>query len=226
MIGMPAIVIGHEGNSRVADLGLSRQFSFLKVGHSNDRHAPRTIDLGFSSRRERRSFHAQIGSAPVNGDSVDGGSSCFFEHVAEVSTYRIGKTSMGGYSVTKESGCAVASAVKELVWQDYVQRLQLLFEGADRARRDDPFHAQQFHAVDVGPEWDFSGNQPVALSVPGQKCHARSAQLTKDEVIRGATKRRVYRDLFYLGERCHLVYSTSAYDPDLRLSHSESPPSV
>ena len=40
VIGMPAVVVGHQRHRRVADLGFARELGLLQVGHADDVRAP------------------------------------------------------------------------------------------------------------------------------------------------------------------------------------------
>src|SRR5260370_1814403 len=71
---MPAVVIGHQRHRCITELGLAREFRFLKIGHADDRHTPRAIDLGFSPCRKRGTFHADVGASTMNGDPRESGS--------------------------------------------------------------------------------------------------------------------------------------------------------
>ena len=69
VIRMPAIVIGHHGDSDVADLGLARELGFLEIGHADHVHAPASIQIRFGQRRKRRPLHAQIRAALLDADA-------------------------------------------------------------------------------------------------------------------------------------------------------------
>ena len=66
VIGMPAVVVGHERHRRVADLRFARELGFLQVGHADDVRAPRAIQVRLGKRRELRALHAHIGAAAVH----------------------------------------------------------------------------------------------------------------------------------------------------------------
>ena len=78
--------------------------------------------------------------------------------------------------VAEEGADAAARAIDELIGNDEIERRVLLFQAADRARRQDAFDAERLEAVDVGAEVQLRRHQPVADAVPRQERHALAAR--------------------------------------------------
>ena len=142
MLRVPAVVVRDEGDGAVADLGLARQLGFLKVCHTDERHAQAPVDLGFRLRRELRSFHADVGSAAFDRN-VHAPSALLYD-IAKPRADRVGEADVHDDSVTKERGDAGFRPIIELFRQNDVERAQFLFQGADSARREDPLDSQFF----------------------------------------------------------------------------------
>ena len=64
---VPAVVVGGEGERRVADLRLPGELGLRQVRHADDRRAPRPIEERLGAGRERGPFHAHVGAALVHG---------------------------------------------------------------------------------------------------------------------------------------------------------------
>ena len=64
---------------------------------------------------------------------------------------------------------ASARAVDELIRNHEVERLVFFLERADRAERENAFHAQRFHSVDVGAEIQLRRRDAMAAAVARQK---------------------------------------------------------
>ena len=78
------------------------------------------------------------------------------------------------------------------------ERRVLLLERADRGDGEDPLHAQRLHGVDVGPEVELAGQDPVAAAVAGQERDAPAFERAHHEVVRGRAERRLHRDLAHV----------------------------
>ena len=83
---------------------------------------------------------------------------------------------VGHDASAEERADAALRAIEELVGHDDVERLVVLAEAADRARREDPLDAEQLEAEDVGPEVQLRRQDAVARAVPREERHAAPAQ--------------------------------------------------
>ncbi len=150
MVGVPAIVIRHHGDSHVADLGFARQLRLLQVRHADDVHTPTAVDVGFRLGGKRRTFHAEVRPAQLHIDA--GRAAGVLQHAAHLRADRVREADVRHQALAEERGDAPAGAVEELVGEDEILRSMLFLERAHRAQRNDALHAQRLHAVDIGPE--------------------------------------------------------------------------
>ena len=79
---------------------------------------------------------------------------------------RMREADMRDDPVAEERGVAVEGAVDELIGEHEIERLDLLPQAPDRARRDDGFDAELLEAVDIGAEVQLRRQQPVSVAVP------------------------------------------------------------
>src|SRR6267142_5944760 len=103
-------------------------------------------------------------------------------------------------SSTEEGADAPPGAVEELIRHHEVQRLVLLLQAADSARRENPFDAEHFEAVDVRPEIELRRKDAVPDAVPRQERHSLPAQRAEDIRPRWIAERCGNALLFAVGE--------------------------
>ena len=60
---VPAVVVGHHGDRRVANLGLAGELGLGHVGHADHVAAPAAVEVALGARRELRTFHDEVGAA-------------------------------------------------------------------------------------------------------------------------------------------------------------------
>src|SRR5688572_21982669 len=140
VLGMPAVVIGHQRNCRVADLRLARQLGFLQVGHADDVGAPRAIEMRLGEGRELRPLHADVGPTLVHRRARL--HAALVRHAAEQLAEGVGEADVGHETAAEEGADTPAGAVDELIGDDDVERLVFLLEAADGAGREDVLHPQ------------------------------------------------------------------------------------
>src|SRR4029079_5288861 len=169
MTRMPAVIVSHQGHRRIADLSFSCELRFLKVRHPNDRHSPRSINLGLGPCRKRGSLHTQIGAAPVNVDSLEFSAGRGLERVTQVAAYRIPERYMRRNPITEERGDPGTSPVKELIGKHYIHGFETLAQRPHGACGDYSLDPQHLHRVDVGPEWNLGREELVPSSVTRKK---------------------------------------------------------
>ena len=217
---MPAIVIRHHRHGHVADLGLAREFGLLQIGHADHVHAPASVHVGFGLGRKGRALHAKVGAAVLGGDAdrVAGAG----HHFGELGTDRIGEADVGYQAFSEERGDAAAGAIEELVGDDEIQRPVLLLERAHGAERNDALHAQQLHAVNVGPEIQLRGQQAVASAMTGEERHVPALQRAEHVVVRGPAEGRLDVRFFLRFKPGHGVKPAAADDANFRFQFSVS----
>ena len=163
VVGVPAVVVGHHGERRVADLGLARELRLLQVGHADEVRPPGAVELRLREGRELRPLHAHVGPAHVvRGARLRAG---LGHHLRQVPAEGVRERHVGHEAVAEERGLALPGAVDELVGHDHVERLVALLERADRGDGEDPLHAELLHGEHVGPEVELVGQDAVTAAV-------------------------------------------------------------
>ena len=214
MIGMPAVVVGHQCHCRVADLGFARELGFLQVGHADDVRAPRPVQIRLRKGGKLRAFHADVGAAAMHA----GG--CGFcrrrREASERLTHRMREAYVRDDAVAEEGGDAIERAIDELIGEHQIERAQLFTQAAHRAGRDDGFDPEHLEAKNVRPVIQLRGHQPVALAVPGQKRHAFTAQRRQGVRPRRLTERRRQRLPTPIAQLRHVIQPAPANNANLR----------
>ncbi len=141
VVGMPAVVVGHERHGRVADLRFARELRLLQVGHADDVEARRAVEVATrrasktaappcrrtcrrdarSRPRARRAAYATWPSGPQNGWA---NATCATSPSPKNVLIRPRVRSKNWSGITRSSGAYV------------------LAQAADGARRQDPLHAE------------------------------------------------------------------------------------
>lgn len=128
---VPTIVIGDHGHSDIADFGFAGEFGFLKISHTDDVHAPASINVGFGARREGGAFHAEISTAEFAGDAdllragVSGG--------GELRADGIREADVRDNAVAKEGGNTTPGTIEKLIWDHEIEGFVFDLHGADGA---------------------------------------------------------------------------------------------
>ena len=219
MVRVPGVVVGDQGQRRVADLGLARELGLLQVRHPDDVHAPRPIQPRLGERRELRPFHVHVGPAPVHGgaDVRRGVGRDGRERPAK----RVREADVRDEPPAEERADAPLRAIEELVGHEDVERPVLLLEAADGARRQQALDAEHLEAEDVRPVIELRRHQPVPDAVARQERDALAAQRA-DHVRPGRlAEGRRDRSLLAVRELRHVVEtaSTNDADADVALGH-------
>ena len=127
---------------------------------------------------------------------------------------------MGGEALAEERADAAHRAIDELIRNDDVERLELFFQAADGARRQDEFHAELLQAEDVGAEVELARQQPVPGAVPRQERHSLAAQRADDVGARRVAKRRGQGHFGPVRHLGHVVQAAATNDPDANVFHT------
>src|SRR5215469_937370 len=126
VLRVPAVIIGNHSDGHVANLGFTRQFGFLQVGHPDYIHTPAAVNVRFRSGRELRAFHAEVGAAALDANS--GLAARAFYHLADLRTNGIGKGNVRHHAAAEEGIYPVARPVEELVRQNEIEGLVLFLK--------------------------------------------------------------------------------------------------
>ena len=79
-------------------------------------------------------------------------------------------------AAAEERADAPLRPIEELIGDDDVERLVLLLQAADGARRQNPLDAEHLEAVDVRAEIQLRRQKPMPGAVAREKRHALAAQ--------------------------------------------------
>src|ERR1019366_3014121 len=131
-----------------AQLGLSSQSGFREVGHADHIHAPTSVQIGLSFRRELRSFHVKVGAALLHIHAGAMASLC--DHFGLFLANGMSKSDMCDKPIAEEGVDSVACAIDKLIGNDKVEWAMLFFQRADGRQRNDPRDPKLLQPVNVG----------------------------------------------------------------------------
>jgi hypothetical protein len=155
MLGVPAVVIGHHGDARVAELRFARQLGLGHVAHADDIAVPGSIEPGLRQARELRTFHGEIRTAAHVGDARAARGA--LDGVTQPRADGLGHRYMGDQTGTEEALVTGEGSIDELIDDHKRAGRQLLLQRADRAYRDDLRDTGALEGIDVGAIVDFGG---------------------------------------------------------------------
>src|SRR6266542_5582700 len=174
VLRMPHVVVGHQRQCRIAELGLAGELGLGHVRHADDGDAPPAVDLGLPPGRELRALDADVGAALVNAPARlapglgEGG--------RKGRTHGMRHADMGHDAVAEEGGHAAPGMVVELVGDDHVQRVDLLLHASDGAHGEQDAGAELPHPVDIGAIVELRGREPVPAAVAGEEDDPTAAE--------------------------------------------------
>ena len=152
-------------------------------------HDPVEPRLG--ERRELRPFHVDVGAAAMHGRAD------LLRRVGgdrrQLAAHRVRERDVRDEAAPEERADAALRPIEELIGDEDVERLVLLLQAADGARRQQPLDAQHLEAVDVRPEVELRRQKAMADAVPREKRHALPAQRADDVGTRRIAERRADR---------------------------------
>ena len=117
--------------------------------------------------------------------------------------------------VAEERADASLRPIEELIRHDDVERLVLLPQAADGARRQDALDAEHLEAVDVRAEVQFRRQNPVPGAVAREKRHALPAQGAEHVGPRRIAERRRKEPLLAVRQLRHVVEAAATNDSNL-----------
>src|SRR6202040_2884186 len=121
-----------------------------QIGHPDDVHSPRAIEVRLRSRRELRPLDADVNAALVNARTA------FARRLAregrDAGTDRIGEADVADDAIAEKRIRAMPRSIDELMRKEDVGRVIVLFHRSDGARGENRVHAERLEAVDVRPE--------------------------------------------------------------------------
>ena len=142
------------------------------------------------------------------------------DHRAGRRAERFGKTDVGHNAFAEKGVDPLAGAVDKLVRYHQIQGSEVLFQAAHRADRNEPLHPQGFQGVDVGPNRNSGGVEPVPPTVAGQKRDPRILQGTHHYRIAGPAKGRIHLNMLNIGHPLQVIEAAAADYPDAGLASS------
>ena len=167
MIGVPAIEIGDHGNGGVTDLRLAGELGLGHIGHADHGIAEVLIGHAFGIGRELRTFHADIGAAARNRDTLGLGGGG--EVDAQPRRHRMRHRYVRHAALAEERAFALVSTVDKLVNQHKGSGRQFLLERAAGRQRDQVRHTRTLQHVDVGAVIDVGWREPMTPVMAWQK---------------------------------------------------------
>ena len=214
----PAVVIGHHGERRVAHLGFAGQLGLLQVGHADHIGAPAAIKIALGAGRELRALNTDVG-APNLADHANRMTSAL-KGLRDHRTHRVAKADMGHDAIAEEASLPGKGTVDELVGNDKVRGLVLLFERTDRRDRKDVFDAKHLHAIDIGAEVELAGRDAMALAMAREEGDGTPIKLADHVRVRRRTKRCLDHLFPQVCQSGHGVQAAAADNANLYLLHS------
>ena len=129
---------------------------------------------------------------------------------------------MANHAVAEKGrGPLPLGAVEELVGDDDMSRGDRLLHAADRRDRDDPLHAELFHAIDIGPVGHFRGEQAMALAVTRQEDHLHPVEHAGDKTVARCAEGGVEGHFLDVGQPLDFVEAAAADNADGGLGHGD-----
>src|SRR5262245_17911107 len=211
---VPDVVVGREGERRVAELGLAGELRFGHVGHPDHRHAPSPVDVRLRARRELRALDADVGAAVVHARAALAGGR--LERSRQIAADGIGHADMADDAVAEEGGYAPARVVVELIRDHDVERMDVLLHAAHRADGDDRAGAERLEAIDVRPVVDVRGQEPMAPAVAGEEDHGGLPDAPDAVGVRRIAEWSLDLDPTNVLQAVHLVEATASHDTHRR----------
>ncbi len=208
VLGMPAVVVGDEGERHVTDLRFAGQLRFLQVRHADDVHAPRAIQPGLGKGRKLRPFHAHVGAAAMHVRTHGGHG--IGADLGELGADGMRERDVRGEAVAEERADATLRSIEKLIRHDDVERRVFLLEAADRARRNNPLHAKQLEAEDVRAEVELRREEPMSRAMPREKRDPLPAQRADQIRTRRIAEWGRQRLFFAVGQLGHVVQAAAA----------------
>src|SRR3954471_10236339 len=127
----------------------------------------------------------------------------------------MGEPDVRHQATAEERADPALGPIEELVGHEDIERLVLLLEAADGARRQQALHAEYLEAEDVGPEIQLGRQNPVSRAVAREKGDALPAQGASHVRSGRIAERRGDRALLAPGQLRHLVQAAPSNDANL-----------
>ena len=178
---VPAVVVGHHGDRRVADLGFAGELGFGHVGHADHRAAPAAIEVALGPRRELRPLHDEVGAAARDGNALRPRRR--LDQIDQHRAHRIGHRHVRHAARPEEAFLAREGAVDELVDQHEMPGRELLLQRAAGRDRHQVGDARPLQGVDVGAVVDGRGRHLVAAAVARQEADRQPVELGEQDLV-------------------------------------------
>ena len=112
--------------------------------------------------------------------------------------------------------------IEKLVGHEDVERPVFVLQAANRARRENPFDAEQLESENVRAEIQLGRQNPVPCAVAREKRHALSSKGADHVRTRRIAEWGRQRALFAVGQFGHVVQATAADDANSGMCHGAS----
>src|SRR5882724_1340797 len=223
LVGLvPDVVVGRQGQGRIAELRLAGQLRLRHVRHADHVDAPRAVHARLRARRELRPLDAHVGAAAMHAGSRP--ARRLLEQVAQVAAHGVGHPDVGDDPVAEERRHAALRHVEELAGDHEIERLDVFLHAAHGGDRDDPLDAERLQSPDVGAEVQLGRREPVAAAVAWEEDDTAVLELAGAELVGGIAEGRAHPAPADVRQSFQLVEPAAADDADGGAVHSRGPP--
>ena len=217
---VPDVVVGHQRQRRVAELGFAGQLGFRHVGHADDVDAPAAVDARLGLRRELRPLDADVGAPAMDGGARRARG--LLQRGRQRRADRIGHADVRHDAVAEERRHPAPGGVVELRGHDQVERVDRLLHAADGRHRDHPLGAERLEPPDVRAKVQLGRREAMTAAVARQEDHAPALVGAGAVLVRRVAERRPHAAPADVGQALELVEPAAADDADRRLAHPAS----
>src|SRR5215467_591047 len=130
---MPAIVVGNHSDGAVTELCFSGQFGLRNVGHANYIKVHRAVHVRFRKSGKLRTFHADVGSAPMSLDAAVHAGVC--QNARNLRASRLIERNVRHQAVAKKRRDSTFGTVDELIRYQKLSGSKILLERPYRTYR-------------------------------------------------------------------------------------------
>ena len=115
-------------------------------------------------------------------------------------------------AIAKKRIDAMSRAVKELIWDDEIQRPMLFLQRPHRRHRNNSIDSELLEAINIRPKIQFARQQCVPPSMARQKCNLAPCKRAQNIRIRRIAEGCLLPHFMCVAEARHVVQTTPADD--------------
>src|ERR1700735_2397544 len=170
------------------------------------------VGMRFRQRGKLRSFHADVGTGAVSFYSCPVGS--ISDMRRQMCTYGLFKAYVRHHPAAKECGHTQMCAIEKLVWDNKIQRRQIIAKRSHGTDRQNSFHSEHLQCANIRAIIYLTWRKTMAASVPSQECYAPAFKSADDYRVRRIAERGLQANFPRVGDSRHSIESASAYNSD------------